>query len=247
MAPHIAVLVTLTSCALLGFRHGFDYDHIAAISDIASVGGQTAESMRNSLLYALGHAATVALMACAVIFFHLSLPQGLDHWLERLVGLTLIMLASYILSKLVTGDRQRLPPARGMMMIRFGQWLFDGAFWPRGSALATVRQPPRAYTASAAFGVGIIHGVGAETPSQLTLFLLAANLGGTARGFLGLGMFLTGLLAMNTLMAASACGVLRLSARRSTLRVLSGLTAAYSLVIGIVFLFGLSGRLPNIS
>ena len=26
--------ITLISCAVLGFRHGFDYDHIAAISDI---------------------------------------------------------------------------------------------------------------------------------------------------------------------------------------------------------------------
>jgi high-affinity nickel-transport protein len=29
--------ITLISCAVLGFRHGFDYDHIAAISDITSV------------------------------------------------------------------------------------------------------------------------------------------------------------------------------------------------------------------
>ena len=247
MAPHTAVFLTLASCALLGFRHGFDYDHIAAITDITSVGEHTSESMRNSLMYALGHAATVALMACAVIFFHLALPQGLDSWMERLVGLTLILLAIYILSKLFTGDRHSLPPARGMLLIRFGQWLFDGAFWPRTSTVTNPRKPVQAYTASAAFGVGIIHGVGAETPSQLTLFLLAANLGGTAKGFLGLGMFLAGLLVMNTLMAASACGVFRFSARRSTLRVFSGLTAAYSLVIGIVFLFGLSGRLPAIS
>jgi high-affinity nickel permease len=27
--------VVLFSCSLLGFRHGFDYDHIAAITDIA--------------------------------------------------------------------------------------------------------------------------------------------------------------------------------------------------------------------
>ena len=244
MASTTAVFLTLASCALLGFRHGFDYDHIAAITDITSVGDRPSESMRNSSMYALGHASMVALMACAVIFFHLSLPQGLDHWMERFVGLTLIVLAIYILSKLVTGDRDSLPPARGMLLMRFGHWLLHSAFRPAH----TRPQPPvRAYSASAAFGVGVIHGVGAETPSQLTLFLLAANLGGTAKGFLGLGMFLVGLLAMNTLMAASACGMFRFSARRSTLRVFSGLTAAYSLAIGIVFLFGLSGRLPNIS
>ena len=244
MAPTTAVFLTLASCTLLGFRHGFDYDHIAAITDITSVGDHTSESMRNSSMYALGHASMVALMACAVIFFHLSLPQGLDNWMERLVGLTLIVLAIYILSKLATGDRNSLPPARGMLLIRFAHWLFHSSFRP---STKRVEQPARTYTAGAAFGVGVIHGVGAETPSQLTLFLLAANLGGTAKGFLGLGMFLVGLLLMNTLMAASACGIFRFSARRSTLRVFSGITAAYSLAIGIVFLFGRSDRLPNIS
>lgn len=244
MALTTAVLLTLGSCALLGFRHGFDYDHIAAITDIASVGERPSESMRNSSMYALGHASMVALMACAVIFFHLSLPQGLDHWMERLVGITLIVLAIYILSKLLTGDRNSLPPARGMLLMRFGRWAFDLVTRPDEKR---PEQSVLTYTAGAAFGVGVIHGVGAETPSQLTLFLLAANLGGTAKGFLGLGMFLVGLLLMNTLMAASACGIFQFSARRSTLRVFSGVTAAYSLAIGIVFLFGLSDRLPNIS
>jgi high-affinity nickel permease len=48
--------VTLISCAVLGFRHGSDYDHIAAISDITSVQQKTSTAMRLGLLYALGHA-----------------------------------------------------------------------------------------------------------------------------------------------------------------------------------------------
>jgi high-affinity nickel-transport protein len=32
-----ALNVTQISCAVLRFRYGFDYDHIAAISDITSV------------------------------------------------------------------------------------------------------------------------------------------------------------------------------------------------------------------
>jgi high-affinity nickel-transport protein len=239
MSPDSTIVLTLASCAVLGFRHGFDYDHLAAITDITSVGDRSSDSMRNSLMYALGHAAMVALMASVVIVLHLSLPQGMDSWMERLVGLTLIVLALYVLARLVTGDRDSLPPARGMVILHFFRWIFSGS--------RTHRHPSRTYTASAAFGIGIIHGVGAETPSQLTLFLLAANLGGAAKGFLGLSMFLGGLLVMNTLMAASACGLFRWSARRSTLRFVSGLTAAYSLVIGIVFLFGFSGSLPNIS
>jgi high-affinity nickel-transport protein len=93
--------------------------------------------------------------------------------------------------------------------------------------------------------VGIIHGLGAETPSQLLLFLLAANLGGTSRGFLGLLCFIGGLLVMNTIMTASASGIFASSKHRPRLQLfVTSLTAVYSLVIGSIFLFGISDKLP---
>jgi hypothetical protein len=101
------------------------------------------------------------------------------------------------------------------------------------------------YTGPLAFGVGVIHGLGAETPSQLALFLLAANLGGIAKGIGGMAVFLAGLLVMNTLTTASACGLFRSAAPHPrAMRVFVGLTAVYSFVIGCVFLLGSSGRLP---
>ena len=98
------------------------------------------------------------------------------------------------------------------------------------------------------FGIGVIHGLGAETPSQLALFLLAANLGGAGKGLMGLGVFLIGLLAMNTLMTASVAGLF--TAGRSWAGwtpMLTGLTALYSFGIGVVFLLGYSDKLLPIS
>jgi len=95
------------------------------------------------------------------------------------------------------------------------------------------------------FFVGVIHGLGAETPSQLGIFFVAANLGGLALGFLGLAMFLAGLLAMNTLMTASAVGVFTLgNARHRMMQWMTALTAAYSLAVGTIFLFGSASILP---
>jgi hypothetical protein len=242
MTTPTSLTLTLVSCALLGFRHGFDYDHIAAITDITNVGGKSSESMRLSLMYALGHASMVAFMASAVICLHISLPQRIDAWMERLVGLTLILLAIYVIAKLLSSDSETPPPSRGMLLIRLYRWIRRG-----GTVKSIEEDEGRGYTSTAAFGIGVIHGVGAETPSQLTLFLLAANLGGASKGFLGLGTFLFGLLVMNTLMAASACGLFRFSTSKSTMRFWSGLTAAYSLIVGFVFLFGIADRLPSIS
>jgi high-affinity nickel permease len=240
--------ITLLSCAVLGFRHGFDYDHIAAICDITSIQRKASDAMRLGLLYAIGHATMIALLGGVVVLFQLTLPHRLDTWAERLVGLTLIVLAIYVLGSLVWGDSQTIPPSRGALILR-GYRLIRSRFYSaedREALQSHIDESPN-YTGPVAFGVGVVHGLGAETPSQLALFLLAANLGGVAKGIAGMALFLVGLLIMNTIMTASACGLFRGAAPRPrTMRFFVGLTAVYSFVIGCVFLLGSSGRLPAI-
>lgn len=241
--------ITLVSCAVLGFRHGFDYDHIAAITDITSVQKKASTAMRLGLLYALGHATMIALLGSTVILFQLSLPHRLDSWAERLVGLTLILLAIYVMGSLLWGSPKSIPPSRAALLIR-GYRGLRRRFSPAAQDPATRpnTEEDLNYTGPIAFGVGVIHGLGAETPSQLALFMLAANLGGIAQGVAGMTMFLVGLLAMNTLMTASACGLFRGAALYPrTLRIFVGLTAVYSFVIGCVFLLGSAGYLPLIA
>jgi hypothetical protein len=240
--------LVLFSCAFLGFRHGFDYDHIAAITDIAGVKAGVSATMRLGLMYALGHAATVAILGSVVIGFKLALPNALDRWAERLVGLTLILFAIYVLSTLIRKRGRELPRSRAAMLIAGGRWMHWRLHtWITGVS-AQRKKAQSDVNASTCFGIGIIHGLGAETPSQLALFLLAANLGGVERGFLGLGFFLLGLLVMNTLMTASAAGLFRVGKSWSGwYPVLTGLTAAYSMGIGIIFLCGSTGLLKNIS
>lgn len=242
--------LALLSCLLLGLRHGFDYDHLAAISDITSVQRNWREGMKLGLLYALGHALTVALLGSAVIFLHLSLPAHLDAISERLVGATLVVLAIYVLITFLrrkpgSEHHHHIPRSRIALLIsgaRYTGWQVRRRFNP-----STPQPEPFAfqYNQSSVFVIGIIHGLGAETPSQLLLFLLAANLGGTSRGFIGLLCFITGLLMMNTLMTASASGIFAGANNRPRIQtVVTSLTAAYSFIIGTIFLFGISDKLP---
>jgi High-affinity nickel-transport protein len=240
--------VVLLSCALLGFRHGFDYDHIAAITDIAGMQTRVSNTMRFGLMYALGHASTVALLGGLVIAFQLTLPHSMDRWAERFVGLTLIVLAIYVLSTLILRKGHVMPKSRAAMLISATRWL-HGRYhrWRTGKML-----PPTEdrldLSDSSCFGIGIIHGLGAETPSQLALFLLAANLGGAGKGFMGLGVFLAGLLMMNTLMTASAAGVFTVGRSWSGwTTVITGLTAVYSFCIGVLFLLGYASVLHPIN
>lgn len=236
--------LALLSAAILGFRHGFDYDHIAAISDIVSVQTDRMRAMRLSLLYAVGHAATVALLGTTVIFFQLSLPRGVDRVAERLVGLTLVLLGVYVMGSLLRGNSA--PRSRFQLIahvLRWLRWKLRG-YWHNHDV------PPPAstdwnYNNRTVLTIGVVHGLGAETPTQLMIFLLAANLGGLSKGFLGLGLFIAGLLVMNTMMAASAVGLFGFSSKLPRFQFfITAATAVYSLAVGFLFLFGSSRLLP---
>lgn len=237
--------VALLSAGVLGFRHGFDYDHIAAISDVTSVQSSPARAMRLGLLYALGHAVTVATLGSAVILFRLSLPHGIDRLAEVLVGATLIVLGLYVLASLTWRQHSHTPPSRILLLAGAVRWLRWKIRRWRNPQLARPESFSWSYDPKSVFLVGVIHGLGAETPTQLLVFLLAANLGGTQKGFLGLTAFLGGLLLMNTLMTASAAGLFHIGAVAPRIqRTLMGLTAAYSFIIGVVFVLGTSSILP---
>src|SRR5258707_14795822 len=76
-----------------GFRHGIDWDHIAALTDITTSQDNSRRSMFLATLYALGHALVVLVLGSAAIVFAQRLPRGVDTAMERFVGATLILLA----------------------------------------------------------------------------------------------------------------------------------------------------------
>jgi len=268
--------LALVSAAVLGFRHGLDYDHIAAITDISSVQSKARDAMRYGLLYVAGHATTVAVLGSAAVVFRIALPAASDRWAERLVGITLLVLGLYVLGTFFrpsTHSHLR-PRTRITLLINGALWIY----WRLSQVFGGTRvEAPQVfkdgYGTSSTFLVGVIHGLGAETPTQILLFLMAANLGGTGAGLLGLLMFIVGLLVMNTLMCGAAAGLYSVDrvlawlapvggsqtslsrGLSSMLKTLSSnalpgltlLTSAYSIVVGTIFLLGSSAKLPSLT
>jgi high-affinity nickel permease len=243
--------LALLSAAVLGFRHGLDYDHIAAITDISSVQAKARDAMRFGLLYVAGHATTVAVLGALAVGFRVSLPAASDRWAERLVGFTLLVLGIYVLGTFFrpSAHRHSRPRTRITLLINGALWVY----WRLSRIFGGTRvEAPQVfkdgYGTGSTFLVGVIHGLGAETPTQIMLFLMAANLGGTAAGLLGLLMFIVGLLLMNTLMCASAAGLFTTSlARPGATRALTLLTSTYSIVVGMIFLLGAADKLPSLT
>jgi high-affinity nickel permease len=250
MIDPVNLRLALVSTAALGFRHGLDYDHIAAITDISSVQSNARDAMRYGLLYVLGHATTVAMLGAAAVVFRIALPPATDRWAERLVGVSLLVLGLYVLGTFFRpGAHTHAPRTRITLLLNGLLWVY----WRLtllfgGSRVEAPQVFKEGYGSTSTFVVGVIHGLGAETPTQILLFLMAANLGGTGTGLLGLLTFIVGLLIMNTLMCASAAGIFSSTlAHPSALKVLTLVTSAYSIVVGSIFLLGSAAKLPSLT
>src|SRR4026208_658191 len=85
----------LVAAFWFGFRHGIDWDHIAAITDITSSQDERSTSMLFGTIYALGHALVVFAIGSLAILIGARLPESVDPIMERIVGVTLVILGVF--------------------------------------------------------------------------------------------------------------------------------------------------------
>lgn len=101
------------------------------------------------------------------------------------------------------------------------------------------------YGRATAFLVGMVHGIGAETPTQLLIFLTAAGAGGPLVGVLVLATFIVGLVLSNSVITVgSSLGFLQASRHFGLYAAVAVVTAVFSLAIGVLFVLGQEGVLP---
>jgi hypothetical protein len=104
---------------------------------------------------------------------------------------------------------------------------------------------PLPYGAGSCFVLGLVHGAGAETPTQVVLFATAAGAGGAIAGSSVLLAFIFGLLICNTGMSLLASLGFRQARHRVTFSLSLGiLTGVFSSIVGTLFLCGQSALLP---
>ena len=86
MAPSIVAVLTIGG--LLGLRHAFEPDHLAAVSTLATrPGGRRLWSAgRLGVIWGLGHTVTVGAVALLIIALGVRLPAGLWPAAELLVA-----------------------------------------------------------------------------------------------------------------------------------------------------------------
>ncbi len=236
-------LLLLGTPLLLGFRHGIDWDHVAAISDIVSANstGSKQRALLVSLLYACGHAFVVVVLGVAALAFAAVLPHWIDGVMERVVGATLLALGAYVAYSLY----QSLANASEFRMK--SRWMLLASLLQRRVLGRANELNTRGYSALAAFAIGMIHGIGAETGTQVLLIAVVGGQRQLPTALAMLASFTIGLLASNTLASVVALFGISQSVRMKPLYVgACAFTAVFSLIVGTFFVLGLSDDLPNL-
>ncbi|MCC6319460.1 MAG: hypothetical protein IT361_17445 [Gemmatimonadaceae bacterium] len=171
---------------LVGFRHAFEPDHLAAVTTLATRGGGLRQAARLGVAWGMGHTLSVGVVAAILVGLGVRVPERFHAVAELAVALLLSLLGVSSLWREAARHRESL-----------------------GSAHATAHRardphvhPAHVRSASRALAFGIAHGlagsgavivllVAAATTVETQLTYLAAFGLGTIAGMTGVSL-LTG-------------------------------------------------------
>jgi ABC-type nickel/cobalt efflux system permease component RcnA len=88
---------------LLGLRHAFEPDHLAAVSTLATRAGRVGDAARLGAAWGAGHTASVGLVALLLIVLGVHLPESVARIAELLVGVLLVALGAVVLLRYARG------------------------------------------------------------------------------------------------------------------------------------------------
>ena len=101
MVPDI--LLVLAVGGLLGFRHAFEPDHLAAVSTLASRQSSLWSAARLGLVWGIGHTATVGAICLLVVALGVQLPPTLWPAAELVVAALLVLLGGAVVWRYARG------------------------------------------------------------------------------------------------------------------------------------------------
>lgn len=250
MADPVPLWLLVIAAFGLGLRHGVDWDHISAIMDITS----SQKTLRGGVVlgwfYAGGHGTVVGALGLAAVLIALRLPDGVDTVMTAVVGLTLIILGIYVINMLVRHPNEQFRMRSRWVIVASGVLrAYEGVVMRLTGGIRKKRNIDLKVAGPlSAYIIGIIHGIGGETPTQILLFIIAGGVSGALPGIFVVLVFVLGVFITNTVESVLASlGYSRSASNPRLFRGVAAAAAVFSLVIGVIFLAGASGILPPLS
>jgi high-affinity nickel permease len=232
----------------LGLRHGIDWDHIAALADIIGSTDNKKSGLKLGTLYILGHATVIIILGLLCVLIGVTLPSWVDAFMGRVVGTTLILLGIWLLSSILLHGKQfKMKSSRIFLIeqsLKIYNWIHNHLPHTHTHQHVDLKLNVDKKTS---YIVGVIHGIGAETPTQMLLFVTAAGVG---KGFIGTLLvctFVLGLVTSNFLITFFTIFGFSHVNKNPYLRLgLGTLSGVFSLIVGTLLFMNKAGMLPAI-
>ncbi|HUA75769.1 MAG TPA: hypothetical protein VL988_13525 [Solirubrobacteraceae bacterium] len=166
-------LIALAVALLLGLRHPFDPDHLAAIGAMSREG--RARSGLIGLCWGAGHATTVVLLGVPVLLWSAVLPSGAQRGVEAFIGVVIFALGLRLLVRHGRGELHSHPhPSPRSLREAYAVGVVHGAGGSAGIGLLILAAIPHAGVALAGLGVFAVS-------TALAMGAVAAGLGRVVR------------------------------------------------------------------
>lgn len=246
---NISGLLLIGTALALGLRHGVDWDHIAAITDISGSQKNKKTALLNGMSYAFGHGAVIVIFGLLAVLLGVKLPSWIDNVMEPVVGLTLVVLGLWLLISISINRTNFKLVSKWGLLFKGVQQLhhqWQHFLGKHHHPHLEVKTNGPVDTKSA-FGVGMIHGIGAETPTQLLIFVTVAGVSGAFIGVLLVLSFVLGLLISNaSITLLSIYGLAKIQKYPQLYLSLGSINGVLSVALGLLYLTGNGAVLPSI-
>ena len=222
MAP--SVLAVAGVGLLLGFRHAFEPDHLAAVSTLATRSPRLSAAARLGAAWAVGHTASVGAVVLAIVLLDVRLPESLWPAADLVVALLLIGLGMSVLGRYARGRWHLHPHAHGGEPPHLHLHSHaEASEHSHAHAMGDARH---------SLGFGLLHGLAGSAAVLLLLVAAAQSRALQVAYFVAFGVgTLVGMLAVTVTISA----VVRLASQRGAnwATVLHVVAATASVAVGV--------------
>jgi cytochrome c biogenesis protein CcdA len=153
--------LTFFVAVLLGIRHATDPDHLTAVSTVVLSGGP--EGGRRAgvlgLAWGVGHATTLLAFGIPLLLFARRLPASMLQGAEVAIGLIIIFLAGRLLLRWRRGHYHTHPHVHGNVLHAHPH-VHEGSHPEHAAGHAHAHAEMLGRSPLAAFGIGMVHGLG---------------------------------------------------------------------------------------
>jgi ABC-type nickel/cobalt efflux system permease component RcnA len=231
-------MMALVVAILLGLRHATDPDHLTAVSTLflADQRHGTRRAALLGLTWGLGHATTLFAFGLPVVLFRRYLPDPVQRGAEAVIGLLIVLLAVRLLVRWRRGyfhlhahNHAGVRHAHPHVHEHSGGREAHPVQHAHSHAEALGRTP------LAAFGIGLVHGVGGSAGVGV---LLVSGATGRVNGVLALLVFAAATAVSMALVSTAFGYALASGALRRRLADLVPVLGVASLIFGVWYSLG---------